>query len=215
MKKRIVFFAIVLCFASFIKASNDAGGFYYGIKAGIDAPLISNTGFGLTSDPRVGFAGGINGGYSFSPDFSMQFEINYFMLTNDETGIAIFDPLGQISYPNIVTTYHYLQIPLLIKSNFMSNADIKPFITIGPAIEFQLATRNNIFSNTNNLSWSATRGTIVTGIGAEYTLPNGNKISIEARGDWWILGPDIATVSGNLITIPFYNVVSILLGYSI
>lgn len=168
-----VLFLITLCPAAAL-----AGPWTFGLKAGADFPVLK----GADSEARVFACGGFETEYALNDMLSLQTGINYFALSFYYS-VAVWDYEGHEQNLIFTIQNHFLQLPVLVKFRLpvTENKDIIAFVNIGPAFDIELGYTSNYDSA---LDSRYKRIGAITGIGVNYALNTGGKISFEFRSEW-------------------------------
>jgi hypothetical protein len=133
-----------------------------GLKLGFDIANISTEYTELNDflDSRAGFSGGAFLTYAFNRQFAVQPEILYVT-----KGAA-----KDLFFFNAHLNLDYLEIPVLLKFDFMPDGKIHPNLFAGPALDVLLASKFHIISETYDIK-DYTKGmdfSLVFGGGFDY-----------------------------------------------
>jgi hypothetical protein len=129
-KKLLIIFPAILIFGAFsnlVNAQTSANGktVGYGIRAGVNFANLTNT----NASRRVGFMAGLYGNFLISNSkVSFQPEIFY---TQKGVKKDVQGTTGKIRLD-------YIEIPLLLKYNFMTKGPVIPGIYVGPYVGFNV-----------------------------------------------------------------------------
>ena len=107
-----------------------------GLKIGFGSSMM-NAGYEELEtffDYKIGFHGGAFLTYQVNPKFSIQPELLLSVKGTNQGGIiSLLD-----------WSISYLEIPLLVKYNFVNKKKLKPFLYVGPSISYMLSSEFEI-----------------------------------------------------------------------
>jgi hypothetical protein len=143
--KKYICFLCFLCFASVfgnkLKAQTSPE---FGIRAGVNFANITDT----NADRRIGFMGGVYGDFMISnSNLSIQPELLY-----TQKGVKKkVDVQGGGTVKGKVRL-DYIEIPILVKYNFVSSGSVNPNLYVGPYVGFNVNSDVKVKNNQGKAS---------------------------------------------------------------
>lgn len=106
--------------------------FHYGARAGLNGSWITASG----SDPRFDFVGGAFATIPLSDRFSIQPEVLYTRKGGKDSQLIPYIELNLTAD----FRFEYIEVPLLLRYSFGTNAQMSPYLYAGPSIAFNLSS---------------------------------------------------------------------------
>lgn len=159
---------------TFTFKSADAQDTRFGLKGGITLykGTLSFGGIEETTNSSMGFTGGLYVEFPLSEYLSVQPEASYIQKSVEDTNEFIDG--------NNVTTFTYVDVPLLLRLNVPLEGTMSPFVTAGPYVGYLLDATNDSDSETEDISefMNDLNYGIIIGGGLQF-----GNLSVEVRYD--------------------------------
>jgi hypothetical protein len=132
--RRAIWISVILIVALFLQAQpvSAGSGFHYGAKAGLNGAWITASG----SDPRFDFVGGVFATIPLSDRFSIQPEVLYTRKGGKDSQLIPYIELNLTAD----FRFEYIEVPLLLRYSFGTDAQLSPYLYAGPSIGLNLSS---------------------------------------------------------------------------